>query len=246
MERMEWQIIKLEETTSTNTYLDNLDVEREQPEGCVVTTYSQIAGRGQRGNSWEAEPGKNLTFSYLLRPNRIAPQEQFVISQAVSMAVVDVLSRYADGFSVKWPNDIYYRNSKIAGILIEHNLSGMSIARTIVGIGLNINQMQFLSDAPNPISLCQITGVEYDLDKFLYEVLEATTIRYAQCDTDRARLQQDYAHALYRKEGYHAYRDAEGEFRATIKGVQPDGFLLLLDSEGRERRYAFKEVTFVI
>ena len=189
MERMEWQIIKLEETTSTNTYLDNLDVEREQPEGCVVTTYSQIAGRGQRGNSWEAEPGKNLTFSYLLRPDQIAPQEQFVISQAVSMAVVDVLSRYADGFSVKWPNDIYYRNSKIAGILIEHNLSGMSIARTIVGIGLNINQMQFLSDAPNPISLCQITGVEYDLDKFLYEVLEATTIRYAQCNTDRACLQ---------------------------------------------------------
>ena len=246
MEKMEWHIIKLQETRSTNTYLDNLDTENPQPEGCVVTTHTQSAGRGQRGNSWEAEPGKNLTFSYLLRPEGVAPQEQFILSQAVSLAVVDVLSRYANDFSVKWPNDIYYRDSKIAGILIEHNLSGMSISRTIVGIGLNINQEQFVSDAPNPISLRQITGEEYDLDAMLAEVLEATTIRYAQCVADRRALQRDYAAVLYRKEGYYPYRDAHGEFMAAIREVQPDGYLVLCDTEGQVRQYAFKEVAFII
>lgn len=243
---MEWHIIKLQETRSTNTYLDSIDTECPQQEGCVVTTHTQSAGRGQRGNSWEAEPGKNLTFSYLLRPEGVAPQEQFILSQAVSLAVVDVLSRYAHGFSVKWPNDIYYHDSKIAGILIEHNLSGMSISRTIVGIGLNINQQQFISDAPNPISLQQITGREYDLDAMLAEVLEATTIRYAQCVGDRKQLQFDYATALYRKDGFYPYRDAHGEFMATIREVQPDGYLVLCDTEGRVRQYAFKEVVFII
>ena len=243
---MEWHIIKLQETRSTNTYLDSIDTECPQQEGCVVTTHTQSAGRGQRGNSWEAEPGKNLTFSYLLRPEGVAPQEQFILSQAVSLAVVDVLSRYAQGFSVKWPNDIYYHDSKIAGILIEHNLSGMSISRTIVGIGLNINQQQFISDAPNPISLQQITGREYDLDAILAEVLEATTIRYAQCVGDRKQLQLDYAAALYRKDGFYPYRDAQGEFMATIREVQPDGYLVLCDTEGRVRQYAFKEVAFII
>ena len=243
---MEWHIIKLQETRSTNTYLDSIDTECPQQEGCVVTTHTQSAGRGQRGNSWEAEPGKNLTFSYLLRPEGVAPQEQFILSQAVSLAVVDVLSRYAQGFSVKWPNDIYYHDSKIAGILIEHNLSGMSISRTIVGIGLNINQQQFISDAPNPISLQQITGREYDLDAMLAEVLEATTVRYAQCVGDRKQLQLDYAAALYRKDGFYPYRDAQGEFMATIREVQPDGYLVLCDTEGRVRQYAFKEVAFII
>lgn len=243
---MEWHIIKLQETRSTNTYLDSIDTECPQQEGCVVTTHTQSAGRGQRGNSWEAEPGKNLTFSYLLRPEGVAPQEQFILSQAVSLAVVDVLSRYAHGFSVKWPNDIYYHDSKIAGILIEHNLSGMSISRTIVGIGLNINQQQFISDAPNPISLQQITGREYDLDAMLAEVLEATTIRYAQCVGDRKQLQLDYVAALYRKDGFYPYRDAHEEFMATIREVQPDGYLVLCDTEGRVRQYAFKEVSFII
>ena len=246
MEKMEWHIIRLQETRSTNTYLDNLDVETSQQEGCVVITHTQSAGRGQRGNSWEAEPGMNLTFSYLLRPESVAAREQFVLSQAVALAVVDVLSRYAEGFSVKWPNDIYYRDSKIAGILIEHHLSGMNISRTIVGIGLNINQQQFLSDAPNPISLRQITGEEYNLDKILDEVLEATTHRYAQCINNRAVLQSEYALVLYRKDGFYTYRDAEGEFSAKIQEVLPEGFLVLCDTDGRVRQYAFKEVAFVI
>lgn len=246
MERIEWNIIKLQETCSTNTYLDRIDSENTQQEGCVVTTNTQSAGRGQRGNSWESEPGQNLTFSYLLRPEGIAPQEQFVLSQAASLAVVDVLSQYGSGFSVKWPNDIYYGDRKIAGILIEHNLTGMNISRTIVGIGLNINQQHFISDAPNPISLRQITAEVYDLDMMLHKVLEATSVRYAQCVEDKVQLQRDYASVLYRREGFFLYRDAKGEFMATIREVQPDGYLILCDTEGNLRRYAFKEVVFVI
>lgn len=243
---MEWNIVKLEAIGSTNTYIDQIDVADSLSEGYVVVAHSQTAGRGQRGNSWEAAPGKNLTFSYLLRPHGVVAHEQFILSQAVALAVVDVLSRYADGFSVKWPNDIYYCDKKIAGILIEHNLTGSHISRTIVGIGLNINQASFVSDAPNPVSLLQIMGREYDLDEVLSAILQATAMRYAMCNDDREGLRQAYANVLYRREGYYRYRDADGEFEAAIRDVRPDGYLLLVDRAGREREYAFKEVAFVI
>lgn len=243
---MEWNIVKLEAIGSTNTYIDQIDVADSLSEGYVVVAHSQTAGRGQRGNSWEAAPGKNLTFSYLLRPHDVVAHEQFILSQAVALAVVDVLSRYADGFSVKWPNDIYYCDKKIAGILIEHNLTGSHISRTIVGIGLNINQASFVSDAPNPVSLLQIMGREYDLDEVLSAILQATAMRYAMCNDDREGLRQAYANVLYRREGYYKYRDADGEFEAAIRDVRPDGYLLLVDRAGREREYAFKEVAFVI
>lgn len=243
---MEWNIVKLEAIGSTNTYIDQIDVADSLSEGYVVVAHSQTAGRGQRGNSWEAAPGKNLTFSYLLRPHDVVAHEQFILSQAVALAVVDVLSRYAGGFSVKWPNDIYYCDKKIAGILIEHNLTGSHISRTIVGIGLNINQASFVSDAPNPVSLLQIMGREYDLDEVLSAILQATAMRYAMCNDDREGLRQAYANVLYRREGYYRYRDADGEFEAAIRDVRPDGYLLLVDRAGREREYAFKEVAFVI
>lgn len=243
METTKWHIIKLDEVASTNTYLNELDNTTEQPEGCVVITHTQSAGRGQRGNSWEAAPGRNLTFSYLLRPDGVPPQEQFILSQIASLAVVDVLSRYIDHVTIKWPNDIYYRDKKIAGILIEHNLSGMTISRTIVGIGLNINQEAFESDAPNPVSLSQITGEQYNLDDFLAKLLEATSQRYS---CNKELLQSDYARVLYRREGFYPYRDSNGEFSATIKEVKPDGHLILCDTDGNNRRYAFKEVAFII
>lgn len=246
METTKWHIIKLDEVASTNTYLGELDNTAEQPEGCVVVTHTQSAGRGQRGNTWEAAPGRNLTFSYLLRPDGVPPQEQFILSQIASLAVVDVLSRYIDHVTIKWPNDIYYRDKKIAGILIEHNLSGMAISRTIVGIGLNINQEEFTSNAPNPVSLSQITGEQYDLDTILWEILQATSQRYALHCSKRDTLQSDYAAVLYRREGFYAYQDGNGTFQARIREVMPDGHLILTDTSGNDRRYAFKEVAFVI
>ena len=151
-------IIRLDNVDSTNTYLSG--IASNSPHGTCVLADRQSAGRGQRGNTWESEPGKNLTFSVLLRPDGLHASQQFRISQAVSLAITDTL----DGFlpegieaKVKWPNDIYVGNRKICGILIENTLCGAAIQHSIIGIGLNINQRDFLSDAPNPVSLYQLT-----------------------------------------------------------------------------------------
>ena len=149
----------LAETDSTNTYLQQLDADRHLPEGYIVYTDAQRAGRGQRGNSWESQPGKNLTFSLLLRPEHIPANQQFLLSQAVSLAVTDVLNRYASGFSIKWPNDIYWEDKKIAGILIENVLSGSTFARSIVGIGLNITRSVSSAMPPTPCRCSRLQGI---------------------------------------------------------------------------------------
>lgn len=237
----------LAETASTNTYLQQLDADRHLPEGYIVYTDAQLAGRGQRGNSWESQPGKNLTFSLLLRPEHIPANQQFVLSQAVSLAMTDLLGRYATGFSIKWPNDIYWEDKKIAGILIENVLSGSTFARSIVGIGLNLNQEVFVSDAPNPVSLFQITGHTCDIEAVLDQFADAFRTRYLQTFTDSARaLREEYAATLYRNDGVYPYCSGGETFYASITGVEPDGHLILTTDAGEERRFAFKEVSFLL
>ena len=226
----------LDSCESTNTYIAS-----QTPlmaDGDVVAARTQSAGRGQRGNSWEAEPGANLTFSMLLRPAELAPARQFELSMAVSLAIVDVLDGLLpDHLSaqIKWPNDIYVADKKICGILIEHSLSGSKIQHTIVGIGLNVNQRQFTSDAPNPVSLIQLNGRTTALEPLLQQLCDtiiADTRRY-----DTAALRRRYFAKLYRGTGLHPYIDTDsGErFLAEIADVAADGQL---------RRYAFKEVAF--
>ena len=163
--------IQLPEARSTNTYLST--IASTTAHGTVVYTLRQTAGRGQRGNSWESEDGKNITFSMLIRPS-VAPSQQFFISEAAALAVARTLDKYiADGgVSVKWPNDVYWHDKKICGMLIEHSLSGGRINSSILGIGVNINQQQFLSDAPNPVSLWQIIGRETPLEEVLHTLCD--------------------------------------------------------------------------
>lgn len=239
-----YNIIRLEECDSTNTYLSK--IARESPHGTVVITTTQTAGRGQRGNSWEAEPGKNLTFSLLLKPENVAAHDQFYISEAVALGIADALRHYLDGFpvSVKWPNDIYVGDRKICGILIENSLSGNTIGHSIAGIGINVNQREFKSDAPNPVSAVMLTGKELLLDEVLTEVIDAVYGRLSQpLDLRHA----DYMQSLWRRDGGN-YRDtATGEeFSAVITGVAPTGHLSLLDSFGNTHTYAFKEVTALL
>ena len=161
--------IKVSQTASTNTYLSRLAA--TLPGGTVIYTPSQTAGRGQKGNSWESEDGKNLTFSMLLKRPPVKARDQFYLSEAAALAVVEALSAEAgDGFSVKWPNDVYWHDKKVCGMLIESSLDGSNIAHSIVGIGINVNQERFLSDAPNPVSLINITGREHDLMALLKRV----------------------------------------------------------------------------
>ena len=186
--------IHLNETHSTNSYLRELIMrEKEQPEGTVVITDYQTAGRGQKGNSWESERGKNLTFSILLHPNHIPPGKQFILSQLISIAIVGVLKEYDRHFTIKWPNDIYWKEKKIAGMLIEVDLTGSSLSNAIIGIGININQRHFKSDAPNPVSLTQITGKEHNLSELLEKILDSIVDEYNKYTPDNEEeIRQKY------------------------------------------------------
>ena len=240
-------VIRLAETDSTNNYLRDLLAKERLPEGSVVATDFQSAGRGQVGNSWESERGQNLTFSVVVYPTSIPVRDQFLLSQVAALSVRDTFATYVDEVSVKWPNDIYWRNKKICGMLIENDVMGQNIAQSIIGIGMNINQRVFRSNAPNPISLAQITGKDYDLRSVLSLFLSKFYTRYLQLLRDEMdSLRAEYRRHLFRGDGFHRFRDSQGIFDGRIAGIEPDGHLLLEDSEGNVRSYVFKEVQFVL
>ena len=241
--------IKVSQTASTNTYLSRLAA--TLPGGTVIYTPSQTAGRGQKGNSWESEDGKNLTFSLLLKRPPVKARDQFYLSEAAALAVVEALTEAAgEGFTVKWPNDVYWQDKKVCGMLIENSLNGTDIATCIVGIGINVNQERFLSDAPNPVSLINITGHEHDLDALLRRVCSRIEELVGSLGEDKARadLHQRYMEALYRNDGQqHPYEDAAGNrFMASVADIAPDGTLTLLHEDGTPHNYLFKEVRHII
>ena len=204
----------------------------------------QTAGRGCGENTWESERGKNLTFSVLLHPTEIRANWQFRISEAVSVALCETLeARLNERVEIKWPNDIYVGDRKICGILIENRLKGSTITDSIVGIGLNVNQRTFVSDAPNPVSVCQLTGEETDREALLETFLKELSKAF---ETETEILAEAYRSRLYRREGMHRFSDSQGEFEAKVLNVLDDGRLVLLDSEGTARMYAFKEVVFCL
>ena len=257
------KIIRLQETDSTNSYLRQYT--GDEAEGMVVAvTEFQTSGRGQGTNKWESERGSNLLFSILFRPKGVTAANQFILSMAFSNALLRALRQYVRGlmkeeawtleeqedvlnaFSVKWPNDIYFRDRKLCGILIENNLQGSSIGRCIIGTGVNVNQQVFRSDAPNPVSLCQIVHVMGDRQLLLQLVLSSFHAEMKLVASHSEQIVSTYLSQLYRRRGFYPYRDSEGVFRAELVTVEPTGLLHLRDSEGRIRKYAFKEVTFVI
>ena len=240
--------IHLNETHSTNSYLRELIMrEKEQPEGTVVITDYQTAGRGQKGNSWESERGKNLTFSILLHPNHIPPGKQFILSQLISIAIVGVLKKYDRHFTIKWPNDIYWKEKKIAGMLIEVDLTGSSLSNAIIGIGININQRHFKSDAPNPVSLTQITGKEHNLSELLEKILDSIVDEYNKYTPDNEEeIRQKYMALLFRNKGVYPYLYGEEIFNASIEGIEPNGQLILKKENGSIHTFAFKEISLVI
>jgi BirA family transcriptional regulator, biotin operon repressor / biotin---[acetyl-CoA-carboxylase] ligase len=239
--------IHLESVNSTNSYLFDHRSSMEH-KITVVTADYQIAGKGQGGNTWESEQGKNLLFSILIHPESILANCQFLISMAISLAVKDALNEYiVDDVRVKWPNDVYYKDKKICGILIENNLSGNSIKDCIIGIGVDVNQRLFLSNAPNPISMYNILGYETDLGELLRRIV--SRFDYFMQDIEKgecAIIKAQYLSVLYRRNGTHPYVDQNGAFMADLVTVQDDGHLVLKDSESRTRKYAFKEVKFII
>jgi len=214
------------------------------PEFFAVRTAFQTAGKGQMGNSWESERGKNLLVSMLLRPHHIPIQEQFVISQMVSVAIVRSLSQVGVEASIKWPNDIYVGNKKLAGILIENSLRNARIETSIVGVGLNVNQMHFVSDAPNPTSVALIIGKKLRVTSLLSSIRTELIKLYENLDF--ALLKQNYLQSLYRATGVYSYKLPNGvEFNASIVDVCFDGKLVLLSDKNEISSYYFKEIEFL-
>lgn len=238
--------LHLAETRSTMLRVRQADLLSRPEEFVLVQADAQTEGRGQHGTSWESSPGKNLLFSLLCRPTFLAPEAQFRLSEVAALATLEALRPYVAA-RVKWPNDVYVGDRKICGMLLEHDLSASRIVRSVVGPGINVNQRVFRGDAPNPVSLRQLLGH----DVALVPLLEAWTSAFIRlyrrlAEGEAAAIDRAYRAALYRRTGYHSYRDAAGPFSARIVGVEPSGRLLLQDADGRLRRYAFKEVSYVL
>lgn len=242
----EMEILYLEEVHSTNSFLRERLQQEEFGDLYTVYTGFQNMGRGQRGNLWESERGKNLTFSTLIFPKGLDAAKQFILSQAVSLSIKEVLDRECEGICIKWPNDIYWKEKKIAGILIENDVMDGCVFRSIVGVGLNLNQEFFRSDAPNPVSLRQITGREYLIKEVLRDLLNSLQYYLALSVENPLSVQFQYRDALFRKRGTHLFEDAEGTFEAEIADVEPSGLLVLKTTGGSIRKYAFKEVSYIL
>ena len=224
-------------THSTNSLMKEMLAKGEWPEGeeFVYAGY-QTAGRGQTGNGWESEADKNLLCSILLP----ADKNLYFLNIAVSVAVIRLLG---EPFTIKWPNDIYYRDKKISGILLENAIVGSEIKYSIAGIGLNVNQTKFISDAPNPVSLKQITGKEYDIDRMMNDLLKA--VREVLVEPEET-IWSAYKTHLYRREGFWPFEDKNGSFQARIEDILPTGEIVLRDQVGNQRIYHFKQVRYIV
>ncbi len=242
--------VRFDSVGSTNSVLSSLE---SATHGTVVIATEQTAGRGQRGNSWEAAPGMNITMSIRLEPQAISPRDQFVISEVVALGVANILDMLAPDarISVKWPNDIYAGDRKIAGILIENTIAGSRIVASVAGIGVNINQERFVSDAPNPVSLFQLTGLRQDIQTVARLIASEIMSLFATYATpDRfEELHRLYLDRLWHRTGLHDYIDTSTgrRFTARIADVALTGHLTLLVSpDSIPVTYAFKEVQAII
>ncbi|MDE6341987.1 MAG: biotin--[acetyl-CoA-carboxylase] ligase [Muribaculaceae bacterium] len=241
------KIIHLEVVDSTNEYVMREAPTLEAP--VMVVAHTQTAGQGQRGNTWESAPGQNLTFTVFYRPAGLPPMAQFSMSEAVALAVVDLLAEYGIDAKVKWPNDIYVADRKICGILIRHSIMGGSISYSVIGAGINVNQTAFLSDAPNPVSMRQLTGSSYSLPELEAEMAEHLERRLQRISDPayRGTLHEEFKRKLWRGDGeLYQFRDtATGQhFKARIDEIALHGPISLRLADGTMRTYAFKEVAF--
>lgn len=238
-------IIRLNSVDSTNSYLSQLVKKKELKEGVVVFAQEQLAGRGQLNNVWESEQGKNILISVLLFPHFLKAENQFLLSKIISLGILDFLSACLKDVKIKWPNDIYVGEKKIAGVLIENTIRGSAISNSIAGIGLNVNQTLFSASLPNPTSLKLETLDTFDLNEVLEKLCAKLEARYKQSLVEGEIIAEEYIARLYRYKTRHLYRDNKGEFYATITNIDKYGRLCLLDEKNNMRKYAFKEVEFI-
>lgn len=239
--------IKLDTIDSIMQYLACPEISACEDSFIVATADYQTAGRGQKGSFWESEKGKNLLLGILLRPTFLHPSEQFYLSEICALALVETLDNYTEGCSIKWPNDIYYADRKVSGMLLEHKLQGTTLSQTIVGIGLNVNQRTFLSDAPNPVSLVQILNQEICRETLLDAFLQRFQTYYARLEQqDFSTIHSSYVNRLYRHNAWATFREEADTFMGRIVDVETTGRIVIETVKGIKRRFTFKEVAYVI
>lgn len=238
------QLLYLPECTSTNQVAQQMYLHRRISEGDIVMAEYQTAGRGQRNNVWESAPGKNLTFSLLLTPGFLYISEQFFLNIFISLAIRDFLAEYLpENLYIKWPNDLYYAEKKICGILIESNIKNNAIQSSVIGIGINVNQEEFVHD--NAISMAQICGQTFDREELLKILAEKIEFRYQQLEKGNyTLLQQNYLQHLYWMGEPHTFW-AGDYFEGTITGLNEWGQLGVMRQSNIIQYFDFKEIKFI-
>lgn len=241
------RIVRLDEVDSTNNFLTSKYPGRTLPEGSIVIASAQKKGRGQGQNKWHSEAGKNVTCSFVLYPEFLEPSKQFYISKTLSLAVADLVGLYTDKVSIKWPNDIYVNDKKIAGLLIENTLERNSIKVSVLGIGININQTVFPPTLPNPTSLAKLTKGKYDLEEILESLMEIMEYRYSMLKNGEFDvIDENYLNLLYRYKKL-ALFDVNGKrIAGSIEGVEPTGELIFKNEKSEIIRFGYKEIEYVL
>ncbi|MBA4409206.1 MAG: biotin--[acetyl-CoA-carboxylase] ligase [Bacteroidota bacterium] len=239
-------IVRLQVTDSTNNYANSRIRANEVTEGTVFLAYEQTGGRGQSGNFWESEPGQNLTFSLVLYPEFLEIRRQFMLSKVITLGIYAAMNKYVDQLSIKWPNDIYAGNRKLGGILIENSVVYGLLKSSVVGIGLNVNQIIFRSSAPNPVSLKLLTNQHFDCELLLTEVLTGINSYYKQLrEGEDEKIDQEFLSVLYLLNEKHLFSAEDEVFTGEIIGVNEIGQLLIRKEDGRIMEFHFKEVEFL-
>ncbi|MDY6121968.1 MAG: biotin--[acetyl-CoA-carboxylase] ligase [Porphyromonas sp.] len=249
---MPHELLRFVSLPSTNSYLRELLVEGGSL--CSPTTVvaqAQPQGRGQQGNTWYTPDGQNLTLTTYLRPHTLHPSEQFAVSELAALSAFDTVSPYLpqpEALRIKWPNDLYYQDNKLGGILIEHSITASLIDHSLIGIGINVNEESFPNSLPNPVSVRQIVGYELPIEELLkrYCALIDSSLPLLDTPDGRDQLHRSYVARLYRRDGYHLYTSQGRTFRARIEDVLPSGLISLVDEGGVRTTYAFKQLQFVL
>ena len=238
--------INLESADSTNNYLKQLVISDKPTDGTVVIAREQTEGRGQMGNIWESVKEENITLSFVIYPTFLNVSKQFLISKVVSLGIFDFLKNFLPEIKVKWPNDIYVGDKKIAGVLIENSVLGNKISSSVIGIGININQQKFSEQLLNPTSLFIETNTTYDIEKLILTLVEHLNKWYKEFMLDQVdKIDIDYLSKLYRYQQLCKYKAGNEVFNAKIVDIDHFGRLCLVNEKKELRQYAFKEVEFI-
>ncbi|MEI8006454.1 MAG: biotin--[acetyl-CoA-carboxylase] ligase [Bacteroidota bacterium] len=247
---MKFSVTVIDSVDSTNAFARRMIDESKAGEGTVIMAREQYAGRGQGENTWHSQAGMNLTFSLVLEPVFLPPDKQFILNKAIALAVMNSVKQSLPPetiTSIKWPNDIYAGTRKIAGILIEHTIMGNSLKHSIIGIGINLNQVEFPVHLPNPVSLKQFTGLDHDNEKFLESTCHDLDLEYSRLIRGEFNsINNDYDSSLFGYGSDSEFTSGSSSFTGRITGVDDLGRLLIMTQDGNIRSYNHGETVIRI